>query len=60
MGREATEAADAAKEAARIVEAIGDMYDTISPEGWALARKLLAVRSMDNARKCSRDAAGDR
>ncbi|WP_181302237.1 hypothetical protein [Rhodanobacter sp. PCA2] len=54
------EAADHAEEGARVVALVGDLYDTISPEGWMWALKLLAARALDNARKRAQGAVNDR
>lgn len=48
------------REGARIVERIGDVYDTASPEGWAYAQMLLAARALDQARKRARETIGER
>lgn len=60
MDCEAAKAADREQEGARVVAPVGDLYYTISPEGWAWALKLLAARALDNARKRVRAAVDDR
>lgn len=60
MECEAVKPADVAQEGARAVELVGDLYDTISPEGWTWALRLLAARALDNARKRLRTATDDR
>lgn len=60
MEREMEKVTDRVREGARIVERIGDVYDTASPEGWACALLLLAARALDRARKRARETIGER